>query len=255
MALILGSISKFMTMSAVFLACVLIISIWLNSYLYQKGRDYFLQLNSTRLDPLGLSAYPITSRANTKQVEKPVILFFGDSRAAAWPSPDQITNANIINRGIRAQTTVQVLGRFTYHVVPLKPKIVIIQVGINDLKTIPLFPDQKETIVKNCKSNIQQIVNLSLENDSRVILTTIFPLGQLPIRRRPFWSDDVATAINDVNAFIGSLASDLVTVFDTGKVLANERGIIEPSYSWDFLHLNLKGYAALNRELIHLLLQ
>lgn len=245
--------SKFMTLSVVFLTVVLIMSIWLNSYLYQKGRDYFLQLNSTRLDPLGLSAYPITSRTNTKQAEKPVILFFGDSRAADWSSPDQITNATIINRGIRAQTTAQVLDRFTYHVMPLKPRIVVIQVGINDLKTIPLFPDQKETIVGNCKSNMQQIVNLSLENDARVVLTTIFPLGQLPIKRRLFWSDDVAAAINDVNAFIVSLASDLVTVFDTGKVLANEQGIIKPSYSWDFLHLNRKGYAALNRELIHVL--
>jgi lysophospholipase L1-like esterase len=44
---------------------------------------------------------------------------------------------SFVNRGINTQTSAQVLGRFDKHVVPLHPNIVIVQVGINDLKTIP----------------------------------------------------------------------------------------------------------------------
>ena len=229
---------------------LLLISITVNIALYKRAEGYFLQLNASHLDPLGLSAFTESPVA----AQSPLILFFGDSRAAQWPAPEQVKNASFVNRGIGNQTTAQLLGRFQAHVTPLHPQIIVIQAGINDLKTIPLFPDQKEIILNNCKDNLKQIIDLSLATGARVIITTIFPLGKLPIERRPFWSDDVEIAINDVNAFIETLASDRVTIFDTGRVLANSDGIVSPLYSQDFLHLNNTGYAALNAAISELLL-
>jgi lysophospholipase L1-like esterase len=233
----------------VILCTLFLISIATNVVLFERAQKYYLQLNASHLDPLGLSAFADTP-AN---VQPPLILFFGDSRASDWPPPDQIKNETFVNRGIGNQTTAQILGRFQTHVTPLHPQIIILQAGINDLKTIPLFTDQKEAIIHNCKANLQQIVDLSLATGARVIVTTIFPLGQLPIERRPFWSDDVEIAINDVNAFIETLASDQVTIFQTDEVLANSDGIVYPQYSRDFLHLNPAGYAALNDSLYELL--
>ena len=83
----------------------------------------------------------------------------------------------------------------------------------------------------------------------RVILATIFPLGRIPIERRPFWSADVAPAIAEVNRFIATLASESVQVFDAAAILSDERGVVAPRYSKDFLHLNETGYEALNRAL------
>ena len=217
--------------------------------IYKRAQHYYLQLNASHLDPLGLSAFadiPVNA-------QPPVIVFFGDSRAAQWTAPSQIKNVTFINRGIGNQTTAQILGRFEAHVKPLHPQIIVLQAGINDLKTIPLFPDQKEAIIDNCKANLQQIVDLSRATGARVIITTIFPLGKLPIERRLFWSDDVEIAINDVNAFIETLANDKVTIFETDKVLANSDGMIYPQYSQDFLHLNPTGYAALNEAIYELL--
>jgi len=229
---------------------VLLLSIAANFLLYERGKKYYLLLNQSHLDPLGLSAFADIP-VNT---QPPLIVFFGDSRAAQWPAPSQIENATFLNRGIGNQTTAQVLGRFQAHVKPLHPQVIVIQAGINDLKTIPLFPDQKETIIDNCKANLKQIVDLSLAIGAQVIVTTIFPLGRLPVERRPFWSDDVKVAIDEVNSYIESLASDQVTIFDTGKVLANSDGIVYPQYSQDFLHLNTEGYAALN-DAIYAVLQ
>lgn len=124
----------------------------------------------------------------------------------------------------------------------------------NDLKTIPLFPEQKAAIIQNCQTNIGQIVKNSLDTGAKVIVTTIFPLGTLPIERRLFWSDDVAIAINDVNDYIKTLAGDRVIVFDSSQVLANSRGIVDPKYSRDFLHLNPEGYAALNKAIAGILM-
>jgi len=221
---------------------LLLLSIAANFLLYERGKQYYFLLNASHLDPLGLSVFadiPVDTYP-------PLIVFFGDSRAAQWPAPSQIENATFLNRGIGNQTTAQVLGRFQAHVTPLHPQIIVIQAGINDLKTIPLFPDQKETIIDNCKANLKHIVDLSLATGARVIVTTIFPLGKLPIERGPFWSDDVKLAIDDVNSYIESLANDRVIIFDTSKVLANSDGIVYPQYSLDFLHLNAEGYAALN---------
>jgi lysophospholipase L1-like esterase len=234
------------------LSLLLLISVGFNLFLYQQGSDYYLQLSRTRLDPLGLSTYSKNLAQNENIAGKPLVVFFGDSRAADWLTPTQVTNVTFINRGIAAQTTAQALGRFPYHVLPLKPKVIVLQIGVNDLKTIPLFPEQKATIVANCKANIRQIVALSVQNGSQVILTTIFPLGQLPLERKPFWSDEVAIAISEVNQFITSLKSDQVKIFDTAKILANREGITDPAYSRDFLHLNENGYNALNQELVHL---
>ncbi|TAF03556.1 MAG: SGNH/GDSL hydrolase family protein [Oscillatoriales cyanobacterium] len=235
--------------ATVALSLALLASAGLNVFLYQQWQKYYLLLNATGLDPLGLNSYPNSA----EKTQQPVIVFYGDSRAESWPAPDTIKNATIVNRGIGGQTTAQVLGRFQQHVASLKPKIIVIQVGVNDLKAIPLFPEQKEAIIRNCETNIGQIVKNSLDTGAKVVVTTIFPLGTLPIERRPFWSDDVPIAIKDVNDYIKTLAGDRVIVLDSSQVLANSQGIVNPKYSRDFLHLNSEGYAALNKAITGIL--
>jgi lysophospholipase L1-like esterase len=232
--------------------CILFLtSMAANIVLYQRAQQYYLQWNASKLDPLGLSAFVETP----EHVLPPLIVFFGDSRAAQWPAPNQIESGTFVNRGLGNQTTAQLLGRFQTHITPLHPQIIVLQAGINDLKMIPLFPDQKEAIIHNCKANLKQIVDLSLATGARVIVTTIFPLGKLRMERRPFWSDDVEIAIQDVNAYMETLASDQVTIFETDRVLADSNGMVYPEYSQDFLHLNPAGYAALNEAIYELLIR
>ncbi len=235
------------------LGVILLVSLVSNIVLYRQGQEYYLLLNETRLDPLGLAAFPREQTRASVGDGKPLVVFLGDSRAAVWPAPTQLDSFTFINRGASAQTTAQVLGRFPYHVQSLQPDILVLEVGINDLKTIPLFPDRKAAIVAECEANIRQLVQLATRDNTRVILVTIFPLGQIPIERRPFWSDDVALAIIEVNQFITTLAGDRVEIFDAAEILSNERGIVDSRYSKDFLHLNPTGYDALNGELVRVL--
>lgn len=228
-------------------------SIALNYFLFERGKQYYLQLNETRLDPLGLRYY------NTASDQRPLtdpklttVVFFGDSRAASWPSPD-LNQFEFINRGIVSQTSAQAVERFGDHVTPLEPQVVVIQVGINDLKTIPLFPEREEAIITNCKENIQQLVAWSADFGAIVILTPILPIGKVPLERRLFWSDDVGLAVDEVNAFIHTLKGESVLVFDAFSLLVGEGGRIRPEYSRDLLHLNAVGYERLNEEFVPLL--
>lgn len=227
----------------------LIIGLWAslaaNILLFAQGRQYYLELNATRLDPLGLNRFADQPMPSGPQ---PVAVFLGDSRAASWPAP-QVAGWQFINRSIGAQTTAQVLGRFEAHVLPLQPKIVILQVGINDLKTIPLFPERQAEITIDAKTNLREITERAKTLGAIVILTTIFPVGEVPLQRRLFWSGEVALAVSDVNEHLRSLAGPHVEVFDAYAILES-RGQLNPLYAEDELHINAAGYAALNEALM-----
>lgn len=228
----------------------LAISLVLNYVLYERGRAYYLQLNELRLDPLGLSYY----RTETPTADDRLrMMFYGDSRAAGWPPPTSSSNLTFINRGIGSQTTVQILQRFDVHVQPSQPDIILIQAGVNDLKTLPLFPGGRDWIVSQTQANLQRLVEASREIGARVILTTIFPVGEVPLIRRPFWSADVDAGVDEVNAFIETLAADDVIVFDTFDLLADTAGKLRAEYAQDELHLNSAGYGLLNAELAKIL--
>jgi lysophospholipase L1-like esterase len=232
-------------------------SVGLNFYLYAQRQDYERQLGETRLDPFGLNRYP----SSAKELKHPVIVFFGDSRAADWPAPEYIKYATFVNRGMGNQTTAQVLGRFEQHIASLEPKVIVIQVGGNDLRKIALFPEQKEMIIQNCKANIKKIVDLSTKTEASVVLTTIFPVGNLPIVNRLSLlvkglssSEELRLSIKNVNAYIKTLASNNVKVFDTSKVLSNSNEMmVYPQYARDYLHLNREGYAALNKAMVDMM--
>lgn len=230
----------------------LIVSVAFNTVLFNRAKQYYIDLNSVRLDPLGLSNYSISDQSPSTS-GKPLVVFYGDSRAARWPAPALDDRFDFVNRGIEGQTTEQVLLGFEYHLAPVHPQMVILQVGVNDLKTIPLFPDRKAAIIAKCEENIRQIIQRSNELGATVIVSTIFPVGNPPVERQPFWSTDIAAAIGEVNQYIRSLAQSKVIVFEADSVLA-DGGQLKPKYALDELHLNEQGYQALNEELTRILL-
>jgi lysophospholipase L1-like esterase len=244
--------AKKVNAASLFLLGLLIASVGLNFYLFSFARRYYLQLNGLRLNPIGLDAFSNEEQIEglTRNVE---VVFFGDSRAASWVAPE-IDGFEFLNRGISSQSSVQVRLRYDDHVRPLPVDVLIVQVCINDLKTIGLFPEHKKKIIENCQNSIREITELAREQGAVVILTTVFPVGQVPLERRLFWSDDIPAAVVEVNRFIDSLGGEGVIIFDAYSILADERGELRASYRFDELHLNSAGYEALNRELVDLLM-
>jgi lysophospholipase L1-like esterase len=229
---------------------LLLISVLGNAGLLWFAQRQYQDTNALRLDPLQLSVYATPAPAKT--VGKQRVVFFGDSRALSWSVPEG-ANAEFINRGIGNQTSEQIRLRFAQHVKPLQADVVILQLGVNDLKAIALFPQQRDAIVAQCKRNLQDIITQARQSGSKVLLTTVFPLGKVPLERRLFWSDAIAPAINEVNQFIAAQAGDGVTVLDAFALLQGEKNLIRPEYSRDLLHLNANGYALLNQHLVETL--
>ncbi len=59
----------------------------------------------------------------------------GDSITESWSviNPDFFAGKPYINRGISVQTTPQMLIRFRPDVIALKPSLVVIMAGVNDI--------------------------------------------------------------------------------------------------------------------------
>lgn len=235
----------------VLLFLALLGSFVLNLFLYREMRNWYTIFNRVRLDPLGFD--DVSQREDPVTEKRPLVVFFGDSRAYAWPAPTGLEQFTFANRGVNGHTTTQCLLRFDAHVTPLEPDILVVQVGINDLVAIPTLPGAKEEIVAGASANIRQIVKRAEALGTTVVLSTIFPTGPVPLYQRPFWSAEVDAAIAEVNAYLRSLAGESVVILETEPVLANEKGRVRAEYAEDTLHLNERGYAALNIRLADIL--
>ncbi|WP_052812756.1 SGNH/GDSL hydrolase family protein [Desulfonatronum thioautotrophicum] len=234
------------------LLAFLVGSLLLNLLLIRQCRNAYLNLHATRLDGLGQMSFQ--EQAPAFPDDRPVVLFFGDSRAAAWPAPTLAqADVQIINRGIGGQTTSQVRCRFDQHVLELDVDVLVLQVGVNDLRAIPAFPDQQERILQQTVTNINWMVERASKKDIQVVITTIFPLGKLGIFRTLFWKDTVSDAILTVNTHLLDLAGPNVHILDSGSILADAHGVVHRRYSADYLHINHRGYAALNSKLVSIL--
>ncbi|MEM7125901.1 MAG: GDSL-type esterase/lipase family protein [Chloroflexota bacterium] len=230
------------------LITLLLLSIGANVVLVDHTLKRYREVNEVRLTPLGLHRYGSSHSAKTDPSQRRV-LFFGDSRAEAWPFPIA-AEFEFVNRGIGSQTTAQIRGRFAEHVVPVEPDIMVLQLGVNDLKTISLFPEKRNEIVANCKANIQWIVEESKALGAEVILTTVFSRGPIPFRRQWVWTNDVDEAILELNEYIFTLASDSVTILDAKSLLSGDNFLTDSQYRLDMLHINEDGYELLNEALL-----
>jgi lysophospholipase L1-like esterase len=157
-----------------------------------------------------------------------------------------------VNRGISYQTTAQMMLRIDADMGQLHPAVVVVEAGVNDLKTIASFPERRAEIVADCEANLEWIVDRCRRAGATVVLVSVFSIGDLPLWRRPFWSSDVVAAVREVNAFLPRLTGDKVVLFDANAVLVDEHGDIRRAYQLDYLHLSSAGYVALNERLMPL---
>src|SRR5262245_9039343 len=95
------------------------------------------------------------------------VVFFGDDITEEWArSGNQFfPGKTYINRGLAGQTTSQMLVRFRQDVVALKPKVVIIQGGSNDIASL-LSPGTEALVLDNLRS----MTEIAKANNIRVII-------------------------------------------------------------------------------------
>src|SRR5258706_4903556 len=121
------------------------------------------------------------------------LLLLGDSRVADWGLP-RIENLRVVNAGVGGMTTAQLVLRHREILDRVQAEVVVIQIGINDLKLLGVRPELRESVVSGCVSNIEAVVTECRRRNTRVVLTTVWPAGELTLARRFVWSSTVGEA-------------------------------------------------------------
>src|SRR5439155_23081775 len=99
--------------------------------------------------------------------------FLGDEITGNWGKGKAkfFPGKPYLNRGIVRQTTPQMLVRFHQDVVALKPKVVVILAGTNDLASV-MGPSTEGMMADHFMS----MVDLAKANGIRVVLASITPV-------------------------------------------------------------------------------
>lgn len=224
---------------------VCLIQIVMNVTLYVKLLSNYRELQRVNLDPGSQWLFHPVQRNDTAASGKVKVLMFGDSRISRWmplPLQEEIV---ILKCGVSGDSTARAVLRLDRDVVGLSPDIVIIQLGVNDLKAIGVFPDQESQIIEQCKANIKKITDKLSQAGIHSIILTVFPGGQVEWYRRPVWSERIEVSITQLNDWIRTLQNENVTVIDCDSILKNAYGV-RTELMTDCLHLNEQGYQHLN---------
>ena len=99
------------------------------------------------------------------------VVFMGDSITEFWSieAPEYFQTHNYINRGISGQTTPQMLVRFRANVIDLKPAVVVILAGVNDIAG-NTGPATLEMIT----NNIFSMIDLAKAHNIKMILARLY---------------------------------------------------------------------------------
>jgi lysophospholipase L1-like esterase len=221
------------------------VSVIMNAFLYRELLRVYRELQRVNLDPASFQLFENLPGRSAAEEGLNRIVLFGDSRIQGWMYVPSLRNYEIINRGVGGETTARALLRLKHDVLDLDPDIVVIQIGVNDLKAIGVFPSQESQIIDQCQANLQKMIDTICAAGIHPVVLTIFPTGNVSFFRRPIWSERINVAISKINEWIRTLHSSEVAVVDCDLVLKDMQGVRKEFFT-DWLHLNENGYRFLN---------
>ena len=161
---------------------------------------------------------------------------------------------SVANLGIDGQTSEQSLLRLKSYLEIDTPKILFVEVGINELKIIGVDQGLTNMILDNFYNNMKSIAEICHNNNITLILANVFPVGKIEIIRRPVWNKTVNQAIKEVNSTLEEYCNNNeIYYFDAYHILSDDGELVNSEYQKDFLHINVMGYEALSKNLKELI--
>jgi lysophospholipase L1-like esterase len=172
------------------------------------------------------------------------VVFMGDSITDIWQQPrfGFFTDSKpYVDRGISGQTTPQMLVRFRPDVIDLKPKVVVILAGTNDIagNTGPMTDEDVER-------NLASMAELAKAHGIKVVLASITPTSGYhpPANGVPQTTTRPMARIKAINEWIKSYSAQNGHVYlDYFTPMLDSTGVMKAELTGDDLHPNAAGYA------------
>ena len=166
------------------------------------------------------------------------VVFMGDSITQGWNLEKSFPGKPYINRGISGQTSPQMLLRFRQDVIDLKPKVVVILAGTNDIaeNTGPIPLRQTE-------GDLASMAQLARANGIRVVLCSVLPSVHF------WWHPELknpAPRIAALNRWIKPYAARHHYVYvDYYSAMKDAAGGLPKRLSHDGVHPSPAGFAVM----------
>lgn len=210
---------------------------WLTRHLY-------FQAKLARLTPVDFHRYASANAALGEARAKPRVVLIGDSRILGWSYGQADTVREIVNRGIPGETSAQLGLRFAQDALALRPAIIVIQTGGNDLVAgMGTSESEAREITSQVETNLKTLALRGHAAGARVLVMTVIPPTSPRWVRLPVWHNRIFAEIARLNAALlawqppeGIQVIDLTAAFKAGERLPKE-------FARDELHLNASGYA------------
>jgi lysophospholipase L1-like esterase len=179
--------------------------------------------------------------ANQELLKQPAaagrVVFLGDSITDGWKLDQSFAGRPYVNRGISGQTTQQMLVRMFPDVINLRPAVMIILAGTNDIarNTGPVTS-------KMIQDNIQAMTELAQLHGIKVILCSVTPIADYG--RVPQTPQRPPADIIKINDWMKTYAAKTGAIYaDYFSALVDAKGFLKEGISMDGLHPNAMGYA------------
>jgi lysophospholipase L1-like esterase len=169
------------------------------------------------------------------------VVFMGNSITEGWAPlfPALFPGKPYVGRGISGQTTPQMLVRFRQDVVALKPRVVVILAGTNDIAG-----NTGPSTVEMIEDNIASMAEIARANGIRAVLCSVLPVYDYP------WKTGLEPApkIMALNAWMRDYAATHDAIYvDFHSEMQDERHGLKRELTYDGVHVTEAGYRVMAR--------
>ncbi len=166
------------------------------------------------------------------------VVFLGDAITDGWPLNQYFPGRPFINRGISGQITSQMLGRMKADVLDLKPRVVVVLGGTNDLAR-----GVKVSVIQN---NLAMIAALADAHGVKPVLASILPVSDYRKSEDPDYERSrhrPPDTILELNKWMRRMCAEHGFIYlDYHSRMADAIGQLGATLSSDGLHPNSEGY-------------
>lgn len=169
------------------------------------------------------------------------VVFLGDSITDLWDLRKFFPGKPYINRGIGGQVTAQMVVRFQQDVVALKPKVVVILSGINDLHGA-LQRESDEGI----EANWTAMADMAEAHHIKVVFASIMPVNNYTDNARDMLADRDPGRIRALNAWLAAFCKRRGFQYaDYYTPSVDRNGLLRAELTRDGLHPLATGYSVM----------
>jgi lysophospholipase L1-like esterase len=167
------------------------------------------------------------------------VVFLGDSITDLWDLGRFFPGKPYVNRGIGSQVTAQMLLRFHQDVIALKPSVVVILAGVNDVQGFL----QQETAAQ-IETNYEAMADIATQHGIRVVFGSILPVNNYTDNAKSMLKDRNPDELREINRWLATFCRERGYQYaDYYTALVDDRGLLQRDLTTDGIHPLAPGYA------------